>query len=75
MKNLRLYDIVYSWGVLHHTGSQWNALENFCENVKPGRKLYIALYNWQPFASVYWTFVKKHMLSLKHQDHCGFLFI
>ena len=75
MKNLGLYDVVYSWGVLHYTGSQWNALENVCENVKPGGKLYIALYNWQPFASVYWTFIKKHMLSLKHLDHCGFLFI
>ena len=61
MKNLGLYDAVYSWGVLHHTGSQWNLLENVCENVKPRGKLYIALYNWQPFASVYWTFVKKYV--------------
>jgi SAM-dependent methyltransferase len=43
-QQLGLYDIVYSWGVLHHTGSMWEALDNACSLVKEGGKLWIALY-------------------------------
>ncbi len=39
------YDIVYSWGVLHHTGDMWKALENITKYVKEDGLLYIALYN------------------------------
>jgi 2-polyprenyl-3-methyl-5-hydroxy-6-metoxy-1,4-benzoquinol methylase len=53
------FDIVYSWGVLHHTGSMWAALRNINLNVEKCGQLFIALYNYQPFASKYWTFVKK----------------
>ncbi|HYY59119.1 MAG TPA: class I SAM-dependent methyltransferase, partial [Pyrinomonadaceae bacterium] len=28
VKRLGQFDIVYSWGVLHHTGAMWRALEN-----------------------------------------------
>lgn len=38
------YDIVYSWGVLHHTGSMWKAIENTFNLVRPGGTLWIALY-------------------------------
>jgi len=38
------FDIVYSWGVLHHTGSMWKAIENAATLVGPGGKLWIALY-------------------------------
>jgi SAM-dependent methyltransferase len=38
------FDIVYSWGVLHHTGSMWEALYNSIRLVKTGGKLWIALY-------------------------------
>lgn len=38
------FDIVYSWGVLHHTGMMWQALENAFSLVKPGGKIMIALY-------------------------------
>lgn len=37
-------DIVYSWGVLHHTGDMWNAIRNSVACVKPGGLLHIALY-------------------------------
>lgn len=53
------FDIVYSWGVLHHTGDMWSALGNMAPMVKPGGKLYIAIYNDQGFASKLWTLVKK----------------
>lgn len=53
------FDVVYSWGVLHHTGDMWSALENMAPLVKPGGKLYISIYNDQGFASKLWTLVKK----------------
>ncbi|MBL7853063.1 MAG: class I SAM-dependent methyltransferase [Cyclobacteriaceae bacterium] len=37
-------DIVYSWGVLHHTGAMWRALENAAELVKPGGTFFISIY-------------------------------
>ncbi|OGI62229.1 hypothetical protein A2645_01370 [Candidatus Nomurabacteria bacterium RIFCSPHIGHO2_01_FULL_39_9] len=38
-------DIVYSWGVLHHTGQMWPAIENAAGLVKPGGLFVIAIYN------------------------------
>lgn len=53
------YDVVYSWGVLHHTGDMWRALENAATSVAPGGSLYIAIYNDQGPASKVWTAVKR----------------
>jgi len=39
------FSYVYSWGVLHHTGAMWKAIENVISCVEPGGKLHIALYN------------------------------
>src|SRR5262249_37169619 len=44
---LGTFDIVYSWGVLHHTGAMWRAVDAVCARVAPGGILYIALYNDQ----------------------------
>ncbi len=41
------FDVVYSWGVLHHTGDLWQALENVVLPVAPGGRLFIAIYNRQ----------------------------
>jgi 2-polyprenyl-6-hydroxyphenyl methylase/3-demethylubiquinone-9 3-methyltransferase len=38
-------DIVYSWGVLHHTGQMWQAIRNASRMVKPGGLFVIAIYN------------------------------
>lgn len=53
------FDIVYSWGVLHHTGNMWQALENTVPLVGRKGKLFIALYNDQDFLSTAWKAVKE----------------
>ncbi|QJB56567.1 class I SAM-dependent methyltransferase [Pseudodesulfovibrio sp. zrk46] len=57
--SLEQHDIVYSWGVLHHTGDMWTAIDNAQSLVSPGGKLIIALYNDQGFKSRLWTKLKK----------------
>jgi 2-polyprenyl-6-hydroxyphenyl methylase/3-demethylubiquinone-9 3-methyltransferase len=59
VKSLGQFDITYSWGVLHHTGNQWQALSNASDTVGDNGKLFIALYNFQPVLSTYWTYVKR----------------
>jgi 2-polyprenyl-3-methyl-5-hydroxy-6-metoxy-1,4-benzoquinol methylase len=53
------WDIVYSWGVLHHTGSMWQALDQVTRLVKPQGTLFISIYNDQGPVSQGWTFVKR----------------
>lgn len=39
------WNFVYSWGVLHHTGDVWRAIENASKTVAEGGLFYIALYS------------------------------
>ena len=59
LRVLGRYDIVYSWGVLHHTGSMWQALDNIDSLVTPGGKLFISIYNDQGWLSDFWRAVKR----------------
>jgi 2-polyprenyl-6-hydroxyphenyl methylase/3-demethylubiquinone-9 3-methyltransferase len=56
---LGTFDVVYSWGVLHHTGAMWKALDHVAPMVEPGGKLFISIYNDQGSPSRRWLKVKK----------------
>ena len=59
IRSLGQFDVVYSWGVLHHTGSMWQAIENATLACKPGGTFYIAIYNDQGTWSRRWLKLKK----------------
>ncbi len=56
---LGVFDVVYAWGVLHHTGAMWQALENVVSVVAPGGRLFVAIYNDQGLRSKRWRRVKR----------------
>jgi len=45
LRNVGTYDVVYCWGVAHHTGDMWEALGNLYEAVAPGGHLFVSIYN------------------------------
>ncbi|HWT03699.1 MAG TPA: class I SAM-dependent methyltransferase [Pyrinomonadaceae bacterium] len=59
VQSLGEFDVVYSWGVLHHTGDMWKALDNARLPVADGGKLFVAIYNDQGSRSSRWKWVKR----------------
>lgn len=63
LSSLGLFDIVYSWGVLHHTGQMWPAIDHASQLVAPAGTLALAIYNDQGGYSVRWRKVKRMYLA------------
>jgi SAM-dependent methyltransferase len=59
LKSLGYFDVVYSWGVLHHTGNMWKALQNVASLVKPHGILCIAIYNDYGSKTRVWWIIKR----------------
>ncbi len=59
LRSLGTFDVVYSWGVLHHTGDMWRALDNVRQAVAPGGKLFISIYNDTGSQSARWLVLKR----------------
>lgn len=59
VRSLGRFDVVYSWGVLHHTGSMWEALSNAALPVARGGMLFVAIYNDLGTRSARWKWIKK----------------
>ena len=59
LSGLGEWSIVYSWGVLHHTGRMWDAIGNAARMVAPGGALFIAIYNDEGPRSRMWGTVKR----------------
>lgn len=58
LSSLQRFDVVYSWGVLHHTRDMWQALDKVAPLVAESGQLFIAIYNDQRWLSKYWRKVK-----------------
>lgn len=59
LQRLGQWDIVYSWGVLHHTGNMWRALDLVADLVAESGVFFVALYNDQDHWSRWWSHVKR----------------
>jgi 2-polyprenyl-6-hydroxyphenyl methylase/3-demethylubiquinone-9 3-methyltransferase len=53
-----LFDFVYSWGVLHHTGDLWRAIKCAAQLVRPKGYLLLKIYRRMPLCG-FWSIEKR----------------
>lgn len=63
MKSTATYDVVYSWGVLHHTGNMKQAIKQAAKRVKPKGLLVMAIYNRHWSSPLWWQIKRLYNLS------------
>jgi 2-polyprenyl-3-methyl-5-hydroxy-6-metoxy-1,4-benzoquinol methylase len=59
VRALGTWDVVYCWGVLHHTGDMWRGLDNIQYPVASRGRLFLSIYNDQGLRSRLWKGVKR----------------
>ena len=59
------FDVVYSWGVLHHTGDMWRAVATAAEMVEEGGVLALAIYERTPLCG-FWRHEKRVYAKSPH---------
>lgn len=67
LQSLGLFDIVYAWGSLHHTGAMWNSIRYVTKQVSPSGTLVLAIYN-KHVTSPAWKGIK---WLYNHLPHTG----
>ena len=63
LNHLGQFDVVYAWGVLHHTGQMWTAIENAISRVRPDGLLFLMIYRDWGVKSQIWLRVKRFYCS------------
>ena len=66
-EKLGVFDVVYSWGVLHHTGAMYQAITKATTMVAPGGMISLALYGKTPFCGM-WRIEKRIYTQLAKVD-------
>ncbi len=64
LESLGTFDVVYAWGVLHHTGALWQAMENVELPVADGGQLIVAIYNHQRLWTPVHTAIKRTYVAM-----------
>ena len=76
MQALGQFDVVYSWGVLHHTGDMYGALRAAAQLVKPGGTFIFALYR-KTWLCRFWRWEKQWYAraSARRQEIASAIFV
>ncbi len=59
LKSLGSFDVVYAWGVLHHTGDMWQAIRNATALVDENGQFFLGIYNDRGIRTKFWRKVKQ----------------